>query len=362
MRELRAGYAEVVKYGLIRDADGFFDWLERHGAAVLAGDPTARAEAIRRSLEIKAAIVAADERETSGERALLNFGHTFAHAYEALAGYDGGLLHGEAVAVGMVKALALSVRLGHCPPEDLTRARAHLAASGAADQAGGGQQPAVPARRAAGRHGPRQEGRGRAAPVRSGAPHRRRLHQRRRAERSGARGTGRGWLSTLATAGWGGSGRCTSPSLAVVLLLAANAFFVAAEFALVKVRAIRLEALAAAGSGRARLATQHPQASRGLSRRLPARHHHGVAGPGLGRRAGGRGPARAPVPCSLGLSEAVLHTVAFLTGFLIFSSLHIVIGEQVPKTLAIRQPEPICSGSRCRCTPSSCCAGRSTGR
>ena len=130
LRELRAGYAEVAKYGLIRDADGFFPWLERHGADLLAGDPAVRAEAIRRSLEVKAAIVAADERETSGERALLNFGHTFAHAYEALAGYDGGHLHGEAVAVGMVKALRLSVRLGHCPAEDMARARAHLAGLG----------------------------------------------------------------------------------------------------------------------------------------------------------------------------------------------------------------------------------------
>ena len=130
LRELRAGYAEVAKCGLIRDAGGFFAWLEQHGAAILEGDPAARAEAIRRSLEIKTAIVAADERETTGERALLNFGHTFAHAYEALAGYDGGLLHGEAVAVGMVKALALSVRLAHCPPADLTRVRTHLAALG----------------------------------------------------------------------------------------------------------------------------------------------------------------------------------------------------------------------------------------
>jgi 3-dehydroquinate synthase len=130
LRELRAGYAEIAKYGLIRDADEFFSWLEGHGPALLAGEPAARAEAIRRSLEVKAAIVASDERETSGERALLNFGHTFAHAYEALAAYDGGLLHGEAVAVGMVKALRLSVRLGHCPPEDLARARAHLAELG----------------------------------------------------------------------------------------------------------------------------------------------------------------------------------------------------------------------------------------
>ena len=126
-RELKAGYAEVAKYGLIRDADDFFGWLERHGAAVLAGEPVARAEAIRRSLEIKAAIVTEDERETTGTRALLNYGHTFGHAYEALAGYDGGLLHGEAVAIGMVKALRLSVRLGLCPSDDLVRARRHLA-------------------------------------------------------------------------------------------------------------------------------------------------------------------------------------------------------------------------------------------
>lgn len=130
LRERRAGYAEVAKYGLIRDASGFFAWLEDHGAAVLDGDGPARAEAIRRSLEIKAAIVAADERETTGERALLNFGHTFAHAYEALAGYDGGLLHGEAVALGMVKAMTLSVRLGHCAPQELDRLRGHLEALG----------------------------------------------------------------------------------------------------------------------------------------------------------------------------------------------------------------------------------------
>jgi 3-dehydroquinate synthase len=125
VRELRAGYAEVVKYGLIRDA-AFFGWLEEHGAALLAGDPAARLWAIRRSLEVKAGIVAADERETTGERALLNLGHTFAHAYEAVAGYDGGLLHGEAVAVGMVKAFSLSARLGHCAPSELERVRGHL--------------------------------------------------------------------------------------------------------------------------------------------------------------------------------------------------------------------------------------------
>lgn len=124
-RELKAGYAEVVKYGFIKDA-GFFAWLEAHGQEVLTGDADARAYAIRRSLEIKAAVVAADERETTGERALLNLGHTFAHAYEALAGYNGDLLHGEAVSVGMVRAFALSARLGHCPAADAERAMAHL--------------------------------------------------------------------------------------------------------------------------------------------------------------------------------------------------------------------------------------------
>ena len=126
LRELRAGYAEVVKYGFIQDADGFFPWLEACGADLLAGDPALRAEGVYRSLAVKAGIVAEDERELSGRRALLNFGHTFGHAYEALAGYDGGLLHGEAVAIGMVDAFCLSTRLGLCPQEDLERARSHL--------------------------------------------------------------------------------------------------------------------------------------------------------------------------------------------------------------------------------------------
>ena len=83
-------------------------------SADIGGDAELRTEAVRRSLEVKAEIVAADEHETGGERALLNFGHTFAHAYEALADYDGSLLHGEAVSVGMIKAMTLSARLGHC--------------------------------------------------------------------------------------------------------------------------------------------------------------------------------------------------------------------------------------------------------
>jgi 3-dehydroquinate synthase len=127
-RELKAGYAEVVKYGLLGDAE-FFDWLEENGADLLQGDPVAQAYAIKRSCEAKAAIVAADERE-GGQRALLNLGHTFGHALEAECGFGHVLNHGEGVAIGMVMAFDLSVRLGHCPANDLMRMRAHLRAHG----------------------------------------------------------------------------------------------------------------------------------------------------------------------------------------------------------------------------------------
>lgn len=128
LREMRAGYAEIVKYGLIGDA-GFFGWLEENGPALLAGDGAARAYAIEQSCRAKAEIVAADERE-SGKRALLNLGHTFGHALEAWAGYSGDLLHGEAVSIGMVLAFKLSERLGLCPPERQERVRAHLLSAG----------------------------------------------------------------------------------------------------------------------------------------------------------------------------------------------------------------------------------------
>jgi 3-dehydroquinate synthase len=127
-RELRAGYAEVVKYGLI-DRPAFFAWLEAHGAVALAGNRAALGHAVLESCRAKAAVVAADERE-HGQRALLNLGHTFAHALEAVAGYDGSLLHGEAVAIGLACAFRLSARLGLCPPADVLRVCAHLAAVG----------------------------------------------------------------------------------------------------------------------------------------------------------------------------------------------------------------------------------------
>ncbi len=117
-RELRAGLAEVVKYGAIGDA-GFFAWLEDHVEALLARDPVALTHAIATSVRHKAAIVARDERE-SGERALLNFGHTFGHALESATGY-GTWLHGEAVAIGMVQAARLSTLLGMAPAADAER-------------------------------------------------------------------------------------------------------------------------------------------------------------------------------------------------------------------------------------------------
>jgi 3-dehydroquinate synthase len=127
-RELLAGYAEVVKYGVIRDAD-FFAWLEANGAALIAGDEAARVHAVRRSLEIKAAVVMADERET-GERQILNFGHSFGHALEAAMGFGADLLHGEAVALGMCLASDLAARLGHWRVDDAARVKRVLSAAG----------------------------------------------------------------------------------------------------------------------------------------------------------------------------------------------------------------------------------------
>jgi 3-dehydroquinate synthase len=127
-RDFLAGYGEVVKYGLLGDA-AFFGWLETNGPALAAGDPALRRRAVRRSVEMKAGIVERDETE-EGERALLNLGHTFAHALEAATGYSERLLHGEAVAIGCALAFDLSQRLGLVSQETPGRVRAHLAAMG----------------------------------------------------------------------------------------------------------------------------------------------------------------------------------------------------------------------------------------
>ncbi|MEO1730538.1 MAG: 3-dehydroquinate synthase [Pseudomonadota bacterium] len=119
-REMRAGYAEVLKYGLLGDAD-FFAWLEANGAKVLARDPAALHQAIATSIHAKARIVEEDERETTGVRALLNLGHTFGHAIEAETGFSDRLLHGEAVALGMVLAARYSARRGELSADDAER-------------------------------------------------------------------------------------------------------------------------------------------------------------------------------------------------------------------------------------------------
>ncbi len=136
-RELRAGYAEVAKAGLIGDA-AFFEWCERHGPAIAEGDRELQAEAVMRACAFKAAVVGEDEREerSSDGRALLNLGHTFGHALEAAVGYGGGLLHGEAVAVGLGLAFRLSARLGFCAPGDAMRVAAHLDAMGLPSEPG----------------------------------------------------------------------------------------------------------------------------------------------------------------------------------------------------------------------------------
>ena len=131
-RQVRAGYAEVVKYGLIDDFS-FFEWCEANAPALLAGDADARVYAIAHSVAAKARIVAADEHETNGIRALLNLGHTFGHALEAEAGFSDRLLHGEGVAAGCALAFRYSVRRGICERQDADRVAAHLRAIGLPD-------------------------------------------------------------------------------------------------------------------------------------------------------------------------------------------------------------------------------------
>lgn len=123
-RDFLAGYGEVVKYGLLGDAE-FFDWLEGNAMGMADGDIDARVRAVTRSCEMKADIVERDETE-QGDRALLNLGHTFCHALEAATGYSDRLLHGEGVAIGCALAFELSARMGLCSQEDPSRVRAHL--------------------------------------------------------------------------------------------------------------------------------------------------------------------------------------------------------------------------------------------
>ena len=128
-REMQAGYAEVIKYGILGDRS-FFDWCEHNGTAVVGGDLDALEVAVSRSVAAKARIVAEDERETAGVRALLNLGHTFGHALEAQTGYSDRLLHGEGVALGMVLAARYSARIGNISAQDADQICAAIAQSG----------------------------------------------------------------------------------------------------------------------------------------------------------------------------------------------------------------------------------------
>lgn len=134
-REMRAGYAEVLKYGLLGDAE-FFAWLEANGGKVLARDPEALNQAVATSIRAKARIVAEDERETSGVRALLNLGHTFGHALEAETGFSDRLLHGEAVALGMVLAARYSARRGELSQAEAERTASAIASAGMPSEIG----------------------------------------------------------------------------------------------------------------------------------------------------------------------------------------------------------------------------------
>ena len=134
-REMRCGYAEVIKYGLLGDR-GFFEWLEANGPGVVAREPGPLLHAVARSVEMKAEIVAEDEKE-AGRRALLNLGHTFGHALEAETGFGEALKHGEAVGIGMAMAFRFSAALGFCPGQDAVRAERAIAAAGLAVEACG---------------------------------------------------------------------------------------------------------------------------------------------------------------------------------------------------------------------------------
>ncbi len=171
-RELVAGLAEVIKAGAIRDR-AFFDWLETNLPRIAARDTDALVHAVTESCRIKAAVVAADERE-SGERALLNFGHTFGHAIEAGLGY-GQWLHGEAVAAGMVLAARLSERLGLASAADVLRLRSLLERAGLPVAA-----PPMDREALHRTDGPRQEGRRRLDPLRPASRHRRCVCRERR--------------------------------------------------------------------------------------------------------------------------------------------------------------------------------------
>ena len=202
-REFAAGYAEVVKYGLIDD-EAFFFWLEENRGEIFAGDAALRGEMVARCCEAKTRFVLADEKET-GVRALLNLGHTFGHALEKATGYSDRLLHGEGVAIGMVLAHGFSAKLGLAPSQDTGRIAAHLKSRRPADA----RSPKSPAtcrrhRVADGRDRAGQEGRARRADLHPDPRHRQGVHRdatsmRRRLPRTSTRCVRRSYGATVIT-------------------------------------------------------------------------------------------------------------------------------------------------------------------
>ena len=192
-RELLAGYAETVKYGLIRDAE-FFAWCERQGNALCALEPEPLRRAVVTSCAMKAAIVAADERE-EGERALLNFGHTFGHALEAETGFSSRLLHGEAVALGMVLAFDFAARLGLVAAAEGDRVRRHFAATGLPTRLGDVGLAGVAGRAPVRAYGQGQKGPRRPDHADPAARHRRRFCHEGSTGRGAARFSQRGGVT-----------------------------------------------------------------------------------------------------------------------------------------------------------------------
>ena len=284
------------------------------------------------SCRAKAAIVARDERET-GDRMLLNLGHTFGHAFEAAAGFSDRLLHGEAVGLGMSLAFEFSARRGLIAKADADRVIAHLAAVGLPTHVKavpGGNWPTIDAMMDL-------------------------ISQDKKVQRGRltfilVRGIGQAFVTRDVDAGevraflaekLANAMNDTIASLLIaIFLLAANAFYVAAEFALVKSRGFRIDAMAEQNRFGARLLKQ----MLGNIEAYLACCQLGITMASLGLGWVGEPTVSAlltPVLIELGMSDSALHFTSFMVGFLVFSSLHIVVGEQVPKTLAIREPIPV---------------------
>ena len=315
-REFRAGYAEVAKYGLLGDA-AFFAWLEANWQEIFAGGP-AREHAIAVSCRMKAAIVGRDERET-GERALLNLGHTFGHAFEAAAGFSDRLLHGEAISLGMVLAFAV-----------LGAARAAAGGGSRARRAPPcGGRPAGPRRfccrrRAVcrspdGAHRPGQEGQARQVDLHPGARHRRELHRARRRCRRGPRLSGAKARRTMSVEDW-------LSILVIVLCLGLSFFFSGSETALTAFSRARMLRMEKTGNRRAALVNRLLETrERLIGAILTGNNVVNIAASSL----------------TTGLLLNWFGDVGVLYATMIMTVVVVVFTEVLPKTVAINAPDRV---------------------